>query len=141
LVIRKLLWVDCVWLFMIVPLETRGLRSSGGLGRWHDLLGLMDTQQGVHERGTTVDGLTHVPAAVIPRPNDVLEVDALPRQLGTHGTAQKRVAMIDSHFRHIPRVVPDGDGLADVGGQRRLDIAEALKMNAIPLHPARSGDR
>src|SRR5271165_1723058 len=49
--------------------------------------------------------------------------------------------MKDADFREIAGIVADRDGFADIGRERRIDVAQALKPYAVPLHRARLGDR
>ena len=71
---------------------------------------------------------------------DVLERERLAGVLLADRTAQELVAVEHPDFGQVARIVADGDGLADIGGQDRIDVAQSLEMNAVAPHAARLGE-
>jgi len=55
-----------------------------------------------------------------------------PASSGVDRPTQGTIAKVDPQLGHVARVVADDDVLADVGRERGVEIAEPLKMNAIP---------
>ena len=54
--------------------------------------------------------------------------------------AQQRVVVVDPDLGEIPRVVADGDVMADKRCQGRADVALALEVDAVSLDSAVGGD-
>lgn len=70
---------------------------------------------------------------------DVIERHGLTGVPLAHRPAQEPVAVKDPDLGRVARVVADGDGLADAGGQRRVDVAWPLETDAVASHAARRG--
>ena len=64
----------------------------------------------------------------------------MPGEVLADRPAEKRVPVIDPDFSHIAGVIADHHILAHVGRHGRVEIAEALKANAIALHASRFRD-
>ena len=70
----------------------------------------------------------------------VAEADGLVSEFGADGAAEKHVAVKDADLGHVARVIADGDRLADVGGEREVQVAQASKPDAVAMHDAGLGD-
>ena len=70
---------------------------------------------------------------------DVLERDRLAGVFLAHRSAQEAVAVEHPHLGQVARVVAQGDGLADVAGERRAGVAQALEADAVAPDHARLG--
>ena len=66
--------------------------------------------------------------------HDRLQADGVPGEVLADRPAEKRVPVIDADFGHIAWIIADHHILPHVGCQGRIEIAEALKANAIALH-------
>lgn len=64
----------------------------------------------------------------------------MPGVFGTDRPAEKGVAVEHAHLAHIAGVVADGDRLADIGGERGIEEAQSLEMDAVAMHGARLCD-
>lgn len=86
-----------------------------------------------------VDRRTARAAVCAPRRLDVLQRHHLAGVLLAHRATEKPIAVKDSDLSKVARVVPDGDGVANVGGERRVAVSQTLKTDAIALHDTRPG--
>ncbi len=66
---------------------------------------------------------------------DVFQTDLRSGEFMANRPAQKAIPIKDPNNRKVAWVVPDGDILADIGGQIRIEVTLPLKMYAVLLHP------
>ena len=71
---------------------------------------------------------------------DVLERDRRAGVLLAHRAAQEAVAVKHPDLGQVARVVADSDGLPDIRGQQRVNVAQPLEVDAVALHAARLGE-
>lgn len=64
---------------------------------------------------------------------NVFQGDGVASIFRTDGTAQEPVAMKHADLPNVARIVAD----CDIAGQRRIEIARALKMDAVPVDDTR----
>jgi len=65
------------------------------------------------------------------RADDVLEAGAVIGEFLADGAAEELPLMVDAQFGHVARVEADDDILADIGGQREVDVAQRMQMNPV----------
>ena len=53
---------------------------------------------------------------------------------------QEVVTEVDAQFGHVARIVADREILADIRGERDVEIAQALKVNPILVYTTWLGD-
>ena len=111
-------------------------RRAGGGGPGRPVAG--------EQPGGGGDQIVDLPAQ-LPAPGgagglDVLQGDGLPGVLGADRPAQERAAVEDPDLGQIAGVIADGHRLADVGGQHRVQVAQALEVDAVALDGAGLGD-
>ena len=100
----------------------------------------LDRQEVRHARDALVDGRTQGAAVRAPCGLDVLEGKRHACVVLAHRTAKELVAVEHPDLGQVARVVADGDGLADIRGQHRINVAQALEVDAVAPHAARLGE-
>ncbi len=70
---------------------------------------------------------------------DVLQRHRPAGVLLAHRAAQEPVAVEHSDLGQVARIVADGDGLADVAGERRAGVAQALEVDAVAPNDTQPG--
>ncbi|AOF95319.1 hypothetical protein BSY17_4168 (plasmid) [Sphingobium sp. RAC03] len=60
--------------------------------------------------------------------------------VGADGPAQKDVAMEYPNLAYVARIVADRHRLADIGGERRVEVSQPLETDAVAVDDARLGD-
>jgi hypothetical protein len=100
---------------------------------------LVCAEQPVYDAGPFPQATGQAAPAGVAGGGDVLEADGGPGKLGADGPAQEPGTGKDADLGHVPRVVADDHGVADVGGQHRVQVAQPLKVDAVRVDLARLG--
>ena len=115
------------------------MSSSGAGDQARRLLFLAGGQQPVHDAGPLAQAAGQAAPAGVARRGDVLQADGRPGELGADGPAQEPGTGEDADLGHVPRVVADDHGVADVGGQHRVQVAQPLEVDPVRVDLARLG--
>ena len=72
----------------------------------------------------------------VPGAEDIAQWHGRSREFLANGATEETVVVKDPHFSDIPWVIAEEHGLANVGGQRRVEIAHPKESDAIAAHDA-----
>ena len=70
---------------------------------------------------------------------DVLQGHDLAGVFLAHRPAEKLLVVEDPDLGQVARIIANGDGVADIGRQGRVAVAQPLEANAVAPHDARLG--
>lgn len=85
--------------------------------------------------------LSHLVAMFTARTNNLFEADRLACQFGTDRLAQKSLLIKDPYHCQIARIISNRDRFSHICGKCWINIAVALKANAISLDLSPFGNR